>query len=212
MNYNISFDELAKIGSSTPMSVGADIDSFNYTHPTRDNLAPGSYASEIVKVELHYPEPSGDEMSSNQTANACPDYIDVYHSLTDPNGNVDTYRFRVYQEYKGILKWSNTMLNYGLVGGVTGAVGLCEEVTIGFGKVSNYGYIKERKLVSLPSPVPVIDEDDMPDDPPEVTPNKPSKEERMKKFFVDDEFEDDDEFGENDEFEDDDDLLEDEED
>ena len=203
----LTFDELAQIGSTAPISEGADNKVCHYSHPTRENLAPGNYASEIVEVEPYYPEPSveGEDVSGKQAVNTCPEYIDVYHRLTDSNGNVDVYRFRVYQEYQGILKWGNTMRNYGLVGGITGAIGLCENVTIGFGKVSNYGYIKERKLVSLPSPVPVVAEDDMPDDPPGVPPLKPSKEDRLKQFLEDDEFDD---FLDEDE----DDLLEDDED
>ena len=134
---NITLDAVCSANPSLSMSP-EDMTSC-FIHPTRENLPIGVYSSQIVKIE-----PSFDE---NDPHAIC--HFDVYHNLTDANGNSDIFRFRVFQQFNGLFKWAQAMKKYGFTSVISEIEGLCESVKIAHGHT--YAYISQRELVSLPS-------------------------------------------------------------
>lgn len=135
----LSFDELISMSSavSALSEPGANL---SFMLPTRDNILAGLKDSVIVQVEPAYADDNHVTLQ----------HIDVFHELTDENGNSDVYRFRIYPEYHGIKKWAEKMANYGFANDLSDLIGLREEVKISFGHRSDYAYIADRKLVALP--------------------------------------------------------------
>lgn len=206
---NYSFNELVEM-SSTALDTAVEADgTLNYMLPTHDNIVAGDYESEILKVEICFEDSSSKDSDETEDSVNTPilNHIEVYHKLTNRNGYSDTFRFNIYKEYDGIVRWAKTMKDYGFIGDLNEVTGTKENVVIAFGQKSRYAYIKSRSLIALPQPTPADIKDDMPDDPPEAITQKPSKEERLQKFFEDDEDDEDEDY-----LNDEDNFLEDEDD
>ena len=106
-----------------------------YIFPTVQNLAAGTYISEILDIK--------EVIRPDGTLDA----IDFYHQLTDSNGDITHFRFRYYD--KELPALANSLKQYPQAKTWKDALGLQEEVTVAPKTTGSYMYIAARKACSV---------------------------------------------------------------
>ena len=134
--------DLAPVGAKISVNPVNAWDSFKT--PYIDNIAEGSYISEILHIDA----------SSLEDAESTYKYLDCYQRLIDPHGNAVILRFRIYSG-RDLTAWAKTMERYGFDGELSELAGVHELVEIKHGK--NYAYISSRKLIPATEDEPVIE-------------------------------------------------------
>ena len=109
--------------------------SIHYIFPTANNLAAGTYISEILDVK--------EVLNADETLNA----LDFYHELSDVNGDIIHVRFRYY--LKELPTLAQELSKYPSITTWQSSVALQEEVEIAHKKTGSYMHIAARKACSV---------------------------------------------------------------